>query len=266
MPRGIARGSAARCADATGRPDAHRPRPATRTGRGDGAWPVYASTRERARHTARGDARAQGRRLHVCAPYAPMATPRTYHPEARAMRRDRRGVAQRVPRATIVWRQGARGERGGLGRGWKRGGVAAGSEAGRTAPLCAAPRTHVPHAGLHCTWLRYVRWWRNGPPRCASAPPRHMNGPRLCGVVCVRHGARARATRHAWRMPGTRASTIRMCAMRAHGCATRPQSEAQAAWCDRHGGARRALRAATARGQRRTKSAVGCARQGQPTG
>ncbi len=173
--------------------------------------------------------------------------------------------AARAASDHCVAARGARGE-GRFRDGGGKGGVAAGSEAGRTAPLCAAPRTHVPHAGLHCTWLRYVRWWRNGPPRCASAPPRHMNGPRLCGVVCVRHGARARATRHAWRMPGTRASTIRMCAMRAHGCATRPRSEAQAAWCDRHGGARRALRAATARGQRRTKSAVGCARQGQPTG
>ena len=67
--------SAARCADATGHPHAHRPHPATRTGSGEGTWPAHASTRERARHSAHGDVHAQGRMPRVCATCAPMGTP-----------------------------------------------------------------------------------------------------------------------------------------------------------------------------------------------
>ena len=191
MPRGIARGSAARCADATGRPDAHRPRPATRTGRGDGAWPVCASTRERACHTARGYARAQGRRLHVCAPYAPMATPRTYHPEARAMRRDRRGVAQRVPRATIVWRQGARGERGGLGRGWKRGGRGGFRGRAHRAPLrSAAHACATRRVALHMAAIRaVVAQWAT--PLCIGTTQAHERAAAVWRGVCAPRRASA---------------------------------------------------------------------------
>ena len=67
MLGGIARDSAACCADAMRHPDGHRRRPATRTGRGDGARHGHDSARERRRHAARGDTRAHGRlsRLRV---------------------------------------------------------------------------------------------------------------------------------------------------------------------------------------------------------